>query len=352
MSKSMTYVQPAYGRSEVIRAGKILASESATDMDIDWALEALTNWRAIHGYPLNTFQATLREKLKTIDKNATVGQRLKRAPSVIAKLRRFKTMKLPQMQDIAGLRAIAENLPKVRRLHQSYLTSRFDHDLVNEKDYIKEPKDDGYRSVHLVYEYRSRKVPEYNGLHVELQLRSKLQHAWATAVETVDAFLGEAIKLGKPSQEWANFFRAASASFAQLEQSPLPKMYVGKDVEEIREHLFHLEKKLDVLAKLDGFTVAADRITTSGAPTSSYHLVVLDTSIRRLTIRSFAASNQEDANREYALVEERVRNGAKLDPVLITGGSVRGLRKAYPNYFLDTQSFVLSVGNILNLRKP
>lgn len=347
----MGYVVPAYTRGDVIRAGKMLASETSGQADLAWATEVLTNWRAAHGYPLNTFQATLREKLKTMDRNAVVGQRLKRAPSVIAKLQRFKTMKLPQMQDIAGLRAIVESPPKVRRLHASYLSSRFAHCLVNEKDYTLEPKDDGYRSVHLVYEYESKKAPQYDGLHVELQLRSKLQHAWATAVETVDAFLGESIKAGKPTKKWAHFFCAASASFAHMERSPLPRTYAGATVGDVHGHLLELERELDVLVKLAGFTVAADRISADGAPASAYHLVVLNTSVRRLTITSFAASDQERANQEYAAVEERARNGERLDPVLITGGSVKSLRKAYPNYFLDTQSFVRHIGSIINARK-
>ena len=325
----MPYVMPAFSRGDVTRAGKILAAEGPAGLDTDWATEVLTNWRAIHGYPLNTFQATLRDKLRFIDTSAVVGQRLKRAPSVLAKLRRFRTMKLPQMQDIAGLRAIVSSLYKVRRLHQNYLDSRFEHFLVNEKDYTQEPKDDGYRSIHLVYEYESRRTPFYNGLHVELQLRSKLQHAWATAVETVDAFMGEAIKAGRPTEQWGKFFLAASGAFAISEKAPVPKSFTGVPAHDLADHLRDLEKKLDVLAKLNGFTVAADRITTSGAPTSSYHLVVLDMGKRRLTIKSFASTRQEDANIEYAAVEEQVRAGAHLNPVLITGGSVRGLRKAY-----------------------
>jgi hypothetical protein len=34
----------------------------------------------------------------------------------------------------------------------------------------------------------------YNDLKIEMQLRSQYQHAWATAVETVGTFIGQALK--------------------------------------------------------------------------------------------------------------------------------------------------------------
>lgn len=108
----MTWPTPKYSRTQVSKAGDILTALSkdpATDLDLDeWlhAYEVLANWRACHGYPINTFQATLRTRLKKIDEAALVAQRLKRTPSILNKLRRFKGMNLARMQDIGGLRAV------------------------------------------------------------------------------------------------------------------------------------------------------------------------------------------------------------------------------------------------------
>jgi putative GTP pyrophosphokinase len=163
----MAFAKPNYKKNEVNRAGEILVSElnGSTDItDMDkwvWAYEVLSNWRACHGYPMNTFQATLRQKLRAIDKRALVAQRLKRAPSVISKLQRFKTMNLSQMQDIGGLRAVVESVSRVKKLEASYRRSSFKHVLVSSKDYIKNPKSDGYRSIHLVYRYVNDLAPEY-----------------------------------------------------------------------------------------------------------------------------------------------------------------------------------------------
>lgn len=119
----------------------------------------------------------MREKLRAIDSNALVAQRLKRSPSIISKLKRFPKMKLSRMQDIGGLRAVVSNLEVARQLTESYKSSRFTHDLVGEKDYIEYPKDTGYRGIHLVYKYQNRRVALYDGLHIELQIRTRLQHA-------------------------------------------------------------------------------------------------------------------------------------------------------------------------------
>lgn len=50
-------------------------------------------------------------------------------------------------------------------------------------DYIKSPKEDGYRSLHLVFACNNGAggIARFN---LELQLRTRLQHDWSTALET------------------------------------------------------------------------------------------------------------------------------------------------------------------------
>ena len=156
-----------------------------------WALAS--RWRLcqrlfIIPYPINTFQATLRSKLKHGYSNkSNVGQRLKRMLTIQDKLLRYPAMKLSTMQDIAGVRAILTNVSQAEKLAKEYRTSKnLSHELVDERDYIAFPRDeDGYRSIHLIYKYKNKRNPDYDGLRVELQIRSRLQHIWATAVETM-----------------------------------------------------------------------------------------------------------------------------------------------------------------------
>ncbi|QQS10234.1 MAG: RelA/SpoT domain-containing protein [Phycisphaerales bacterium] len=204
----MSFARPEFSKNDVNRAGKLLAADPPEWDKLAWATDVLANWRACHLYPINTFQATLRGRVGKIDDNAIVAQRLKRAPSVVAKLQRFNTMILAQMQNIGGLRAIVGTVPQVRRLEALYRDPKsLKHSLVSSKDYITTPKSDGYRGVHLVFRYKSDSAPRYNGLHVELQIRTKMQHAWATAVETMGTFLGQALKSGQGDTQWRDFLQ-------------------------------------------------------------------------------------------------------------------------------------------------
>lgn len=158
-------------KSQINKAGKILSRSEPRSVEWESYIDVVNNWRLCHGYPVNTFQATLRKKLNTIDPGAIVSQRIKRIPTISNKLLREPTMKLANMQDIGGLRAVCGSVDEVYDLRNSYLMSdnRFKHKLYKEYDYIKNPKSSGYRSIHLVYEYINNYNSDYNGLKVELQ---------------------------------------------------------------------------------------------------------------------------------------------------------------------------------------
>lgn len=355
----MTFPKPLYTRGQVNKAGDIIRAAwavteepaTATGVNPDdffWAYEVLGNWRACHNYPINTFQATLRSRLKGIDRKATVAQRLKRLPSIIGKLVRFPHMELSRMQDIGGLRAILESVPKVRKLEQLYLESNFRHQLVTpHKDYIQHPKPDGYRGIHLVYKYRNELEPAYDGLQLELQLRTRLQHAWATAVETMGTFLGQALKSGQGEAQWRAFFEVSGAAIALLEKCPPVPGYESLSEAETFRRVAEAEAKLRVLEKLRGFSVAADSIQ-KGKGQGAYHLVVLDSANKSVTLTPYPTARLDEANAAYSRVEKRTQAGEPIEAVLVAAGPVEALKKAYPNYFLDTHQFIRQIERVIN----
>jgi hypothetical protein len=358
ISKYNKAIVPAYSRNQVDKAGDILSAPPPGPNDYKitrineevWAYGVLSNWRACHNYPINTFQATLRDRLENIDQDATVAQRLKRYPSIVLKLQRFHGMKLARMQDIGGLRAIVETVAHVQRLEQIYRepTPSFRHKLVSSKDYIAHPKSDGYRSVHLVYRYQNARTPNYNGLQLELQIRSRLQHAWATAVETMGTFLGQALKSGYGEQQWRAFFEVSSAALAHLENSPPVPGYEHLNHMRTFAAVAHAEKELRVLDKLRGFSVAASDIRKEKGQ-GSYHLIVLNSADRSVSITPYAQSKLEQANADYTEVEKRTKAGEPVEAVLVSAGPVEALKKAYPNFFLDTQGFISQIEHVIDL---
>ena len=246
-----------YSKSKTDSAGEILRLKNGTEEEKIEALAILSNWRASHSYPMHIFTKRLKRVAENLDKHAITAQRLKRVPSIIKKLNRKysgrqATMKLTQIQDIAGCRTVLPSIELVQKLYDSSYGKGSDikHLKFSEKNYITNPKSDGYRSIHLVYKYNSDKKGKerYNGLLVEVQIRTELQHIWATAVETVDFFTGQAIKSNEGKREWRNFFKFVSGAFALLEGTPIvPNTYSDEKV--LYLEIKKLEKELNVIKK-------------------------------------------------------------------------------------------------------
>ena len=199
----MGTIKCEYSKKEVNRAGITLLDKSS--IDHVGAKVVLDSWRACHVSPLNSFQTSLRRKLNKTDNTALVSQRLKRTPSILSKLERNPKMMLARMQDIGGIRAVVKNMDKVRELEASYKKGTKIFSVANGgKDYINYPKESGYRSIHQIFKCK-------NGFSIELQIRTQIQHAWATAVETMGTFLDLSLKSSEGPDKWLDFFALAGS---------------------------------------------------------------------------------------------------------------------------------------------
>ena len=335
----MTWSKPQYSKRRVDLAGKTLVDQEAKWENVQVAREILSDWRAAHSFPLNTFQMTLRNKARDVYGHATIAQRLKRTPSIVRKLRRYPSMKLSRMQDIGGCRAVLSSIAHVRRLQQTYRRSRINHVLVGEKDYISKPKESGYRSLHLVYRYRSKRNDTFNGLQVELQFRSRLQHAWATAVEIAGAFLNEALKSSEGPTQWLRFFALTSCAFALIEGSPVVPGTSGKRSQLIDE-IAGLVDELDVRNKLAAYQTAIRIPSLSGSRSAQHYLLKLLPQEGKLEYWAYGPGELADAVRSYAEQEAALDPTTGDEVVLVAAESLRALKRAYPNYFADSKIFL------------
>ncbi|WP_158515019.1 RelA/SpoT domain-containing protein [Bordetella bronchiseptica] len=316
------------------------------------ALAVLNNWRAAHAYPLNTFQITLRTKARRIEGGVIVAQRVKRLESIHTKLSRFPTMRMSQMQDIAGCRAVFKRMSSVRKLVESYQVSRFGHILRGEKNYIAAPKPDGYRCYHLVYEYvGTESTQQYNGLKVEVQIRTQLQHAWATAVEAVGIFTKQALKSNQGDEDWLRFFALMASAIAAIERCPpVPNTPTRKHllIREIRA----LVNKLNVRKMLMVYNTSIQHVGT--ATGAKYFLLQLDPSTEppKITVWQYKAKQSEEANRKYTELESSIEEGSSRQIVLVSVENINALKRAYPNYFMDTNVFAQTVEKVIGGNFP
>lgn len=342
----MAWTVPGFSKSEVDRAGRTLVAENPTADQFLHALAVMNNWRASHNFPLNTFQVGLRRRASRFDDQALVAQRIKRMSSIELKLRRFETMKLSQMQDIGGCRAVLRNVSLVRDVADSYKESSVKHRLLRIDDYLANPKQSGYRGIHLIYRYYSDRSEIYNGLLIEIQLRSALQHAWATAVETVGTFLKQSLKSSQGHEDWLRFFVVMSSAVAIRERTPtVPK--TPADRRELIKELRKLSRQLDVKRRLQTYGDTLKALDETYVANGQYFLLALDPQADTVTVRSYHRNNLEQASADYLSVERSLDESTGAEAVLVSVDSIAALKKAYPNYFLDTRAFITALDQAL-----
>lgn len=332
-----------YSKGEVSRSGRVLISPESDIEARMAALDVMSSWRAAHAYPMHALLMMLRRKAADVDKNAVVVQRHKRAPSIIDKLMRYPQMELSRMQDIGGCRAIVSTVRQVEQLNEHIQNSSTRHKLHRVYDYINEPKETGYRGIHLTYKYNGEKS-EYKDYFVELQLRSKIQHAWATAVEIIDTFTKQALKSSRGSADWMRFFQMAGAEFAKIERRPVGVHMDGVDT---KSELGRLAQDLNVLARLDAFAVSATHIIQKRDNKTDYFLLELTEGGNEILITQFKTSEFERATQEYLKREKESKLNETQDVVLVAASSMHALHNAYPNYFADSKEFVKYVERAL-----
>lgn len=193
--------------------------------------------------------------------------------------------------------------------------------------------------MHLVYEYGASKE-EYRGLRIELQVRTLLQHAWATAVETMDLFSGSELKYGKGDPDLIRFFVVVGSLMAHDEgTAPVAGAEGTKD--ELISELVALESRLDVLDRLDGYQSIVGRHATTDRRNAL--TLELDRRERLLTVMV----HETLALAEARLTELEALDDPNWDVVLVNIAKIGQLRDAYPNYYADTSRFAAFVGTAL-----
>lgn len=189
-------------------------------------------WRGEHAKPLSRVAANLRHYASQ-EGNPIVAQRLKKAPTIADKLIREPKMKLSRMADIGGVRAVLPNQAAAYRiagrLRKNWTITRF-------RDYVAEPKADGYRALHL--------INRNHGRSIEIQLRTPHQDNWANIVEIYSRTIFPGLKFGEGPQVVKEYFLLSGEIFAEDEQGLLIDSSRFARIRELHDKVDTLKKRV------------------------------------------------------------------------------------------------------------
>lgn len=329
---------------------KLRKQEKLTDKE----KEEFHNFSQIHSVIIKLFITEL-EKIE-FSKQYLITSRNKRIETIISKLCRPEKPKLDRIHDIAGVRMIFDTMESLKE----FITILENTELFgfkekenkdkNKYNYVENPKLDGYRSVHKVFyyvldiAYSTFKGKDFNlkNKKIELQLRTKLQHIWATTVEIYDIINKSNLKTGihnKLETEEGLFFKKCSLIFEGIEKNE--KEVIENNIYEI----FTKKELRKIFDKLKGIK----NITNIDLPKTlgSEEPFVLITYLNEGKTTFFVAPEYEDIekkdtfllNASYRALEEKNTKGEYI-LLLLTLKDVRKLQETYPNYFLDAKEFI------------
>ena len=318
---------PGGSKSKVNKAGERVRNGAASQAD----LNIIEQWRSAHRAVLNTFQAILRNR--TRGTGITVAQRHKRRSTIFDKLNRFPSMQLARMDDVAGCRLIFEDIDSLNKFRAKFLKSRFHHKIKNDidkYDYIKHPKKTGYRGIHDVYSYDVNSVSgrHLKGLLIEIQYRTKIQHAWATAVEVIGFITSSQPKFQKGDTRYEKAMALASEIIARKHEQhngPFPSL----DNKELVKKFIGLEKELNLLNTLRGLNEIDPEVS------ERKNVILIFTPDGELETKAYRSA--PEALRDLFKLESERQD---CDIVLVKADTSEEIRFAFKNYFSDTRDFV------------
>lgn len=242
-------------------------------------------------------------------------------------------MNLSRMDDVAGCRLIFPNVQELYKFRENFHKARFRHkrrNTTDKYDYIKSTKHTGYRGIHDIYEYdvNSDVGRPLAGLYVEIQYRTLIQHAWATANEVIGLITESQPKFQKGEKSLLDAMALASEILARAHES-MKGCFPDLTDRDLVEKFLTVEKEIGLLEKLRGLHAEAE------AETDKKNTILIFSDGEPLQYKAF--HNAPDALRELFRLENA---HPQWDIVLVRADSSTEVRIAFKNYFSDARDFI------------
>lgn len=331
-------------KTAIDKAGAALAKESfKTDDEWLQSEEIFDNFRQTHLQPLTDTTIKIQNWLKSIGSSYIIVQRLKRKPQILRKLRRFK-VRLTQLQDIGGLRIIVEQNQDVDRLVEylkSKVTEQTSISIKRIVDYREKGRDDsGYRATHIIL--------ERDGVCLELQIRSRIQHYWAELIERTSVIYGHVLKEIEGDSGVITYFKKLSNVFYLMESGQQLDGNQKLDLERSRIEAETIINASDSKNILSGFVnenivkTLVEKETRIGGSSFNNWVFIFDWNQGLFIDWKNVSLDPDEAIKSYVYYENTYPADKGYEVVLVGTSSVAKVRETHSHYFGLAQQ-----GNIL-----
>ncbi|EIK82529.1 MULTISPECIES: GTP pyrophosphokinase [Gardnerella] len=376
-------------RKQATAAGKMLKELSGQQNSEEYGKQILIldSWRHQHEEPAQIF---FKKLVGIINKypDSMATYRLKRKESILKKLYRSNgNFELGAMDDIAGCRVIVNSVSEVYEVYNEILNLKKakEIDIKKTKDYIKNPEESGYRSLHIIVKQTLTQEDIDRQYRIELQIRTKLQHYWSTAVEAMSEI--DNVEYKDPTliskgniriQSCLQFFKVISELFDCCENDDARSKSKEKFVNSVRTNDNFKEIIEDLKAARNSVTINMQKNSAQGG--EGLYLLELSRETQELTIHSYTMDCVEKAITNYNSKENssisnkanKIQYDTEIDSgsvnkdltvekpdaqtsyitsinrVLIYAKNKDQLGDTYPNYSYNIEKFIEKVEELIN----
>lgn len=217
-------------KTQIDRLGDRIRRDPLSESD----LRLLDDYRRSFGEAYEATVRIIREQLRL----EPTGRPAKSTGAIIEKLRR-ESIRLSQIQDIAGCRIIVADIAAQERVVASLRTTFPRASVVDRR---ANPSY-GYRAVHV--------VASTSGKLIEIQVRTSLQHLWAELSEKFSDMYDPNIKYGGGEELIRSMLAEASDALAMIEESEKRPMN-EQHPEELKEWQEIVRAKEELIEILGG----------------------------------------------------------------------------------------------------
>jgi hypothetical protein len=215
-------------------------------------------------------------------------------------------------------------------------------------DYIAAPRVSGYRGKHIIWRFEGEGEDDigYKPMRIEIQVRTELQHSWATAVEVCSTFTSQNLKSDHPSvsdERWVRFFSLMGSVMAMGEGGGLVKGTPAEKAHLLGE-LKTVATALRVNEIMKRWNTATEIINSAANDPKAHQFLIelqaFDHYSARVNVTAYGKGHEQRAAEDRVQLEKDTRTKSGVQVALVAVQSVDTLQVAYPNYFSDTQRFL------------